>query len=175
MGHSRPLFRSFSPFQTTITIFKTNICEKYPSSIRWWNSNPLHESPPIITRPGLPSEIRAFKLWPDTWAGRFNVKNDCIISGYGSRPDWEITSSNARTRWQIKPGEFRQMFIPRMCNTRNSLVDRNEQKYRPKWVTVEWITYQNFWCCKCMATFHLSLTIEPIRCFISFYEIAVHK
>ena len=40
MGLSRPLFHLFSSFQTSITIFKTNICEKYPSSIRCWDSNP---------------------------------------------------------------------------------------------------------------------------------------
>ena len=58
MGHPRPLFRSFSSFQTNITIFTTNKCEKCPSSILCWDSNPWpseHESPPMTTRPRLPS------------------------------------------------------------------------------------------------------------------------
>ena len=58
MGHSRPFFIYFSSFQTNlITIFTTNKCEKCPSSIRCWDSNPRpleHESPPMTTRPGLP-------------------------------------------------------------------------------------------------------------------------
>ena len=43
----------------------TNICEKYPSSIRCRDSNPRpldHESPPITTRPGLPSVALTRKL-----------------------------------------------------------------------------------------------------------------
>ena len=42
-------------FSKNITIFTTKICEKCPSSIRCWDSNPrhsVHESPPITTRPG---------------------------------------------------------------------------------------------------------------------------
>ena len=57
MGHLRPLFRLFLSFQTNFTIFTTNKCEKCPSSIRCWDSNPRpseYESPPITTRPGLP-------------------------------------------------------------------------------------------------------------------------
>ena len=57
MGQPRPLFHLFSSFQTNITIFTANKCEKYPSSIhcRDSNSRPLEqESPPITTRPGLP-------------------------------------------------------------------------------------------------------------------------
>ena len=44
-------------FSKKITIFTTNQCEKLPSSIRCWYSNPQpseRESPPITTRPGLP-------------------------------------------------------------------------------------------------------------------------
>ena len=40
MGHPRPLFHLFSSFQTNFTIFTTNKCEKCPSSIRCWDSNP---------------------------------------------------------------------------------------------------------------------------------------
>ena len=61
MGHPRPLFHLFSSFQTNITIFTTNICEKCPSSIRCWDSNPQpleHESPPITTWPGLPPNTK---------------------------------------------------------------------------------------------------------------------
>ena len=59
MGHPRALFHLFSSFQTNITIFTTNICEKmpWPSSTRSWDSNPRpseHESPPITTRLGHP-------------------------------------------------------------------------------------------------------------------------
>ena len=32
LGRTRPLFNLFSSFQTNITIFPTNICEKFPSS-----------------------------------------------------------------------------------------------------------------------------------------------
>ena len=56
MGHPRLFFVLFSCFQTNITIFTTNQCEKCPSSVGCWNSNPLpleHESPPITTTPGL--------------------------------------------------------------------------------------------------------------------------
>ena len=56
MCQPRPLFHLFSSFQTHITIFTTNKCEKCPSSIlcRDSNSQPLeYESPPITTRPGL--------------------------------------------------------------------------------------------------------------------------
>ena len=53
-------FFSFQSFQTNNTIFTTNQCEKMscPSSIQCQNLNPWpseHESPPITTRPGLPS------------------------------------------------------------------------------------------------------------------------
>ena len=58
MGHSQPLFRLFSFFQTNISIFTTNICEKMSiQQVRCWQSNSqhsVHESPPITTRPGLP-------------------------------------------------------------------------------------------------------------------------
>ena len=52
MGHPLPLFNLFSPFQTYITIFTTNLCEKCLSSILFWDSNPRpseNESPPITT------------------------------------------------------------------------------------------------------------------------------
>ena len=56
MDQPQRLFHLFLPFQTNITIFTANKCEKCPSSI-WCqdsNSRPLeHESPPITTRPGL--------------------------------------------------------------------------------------------------------------------------
>ena len=57
MGQPWPLFRIFLFFQTHITIFATNKCEKFPSRIhcRDLNLRPLeHDSPPITTRPGLP-------------------------------------------------------------------------------------------------------------------------
>ena len=50
----------FVYFQTNITIFTANKCEKCPFSIRCWDSNPwpsVYDSPPITTRPGLPPEI----------------------------------------------------------------------------------------------------------------------
>ena len=53
--HSRPIFNLYSYFQTNMTIFTTNVCEKCPSSIRFWYLNPRswkHESPPITTRHG---------------------------------------------------------------------------------------------------------------------------
>ena len=57
-GHPRPLFRLFLVFfkQTSIQ-FYSKFCEKCPSSIWHWNSNPQPselEYPPITTRPGLP-------------------------------------------------------------------------------------------------------------------------
>ena len=48
-------FVLYLSFQTNITIITTNKCEKCPSSIQCWDSNPRlleHESP-ITTRPGL--------------------------------------------------------------------------------------------------------------------------
>ena len=56
-GHSQPLYVYFPLFNTNITTFTTNKCEKCTSSIRCWDSNPRpseHKSPPITTRPGLP-------------------------------------------------------------------------------------------------------------------------
>ena len=54
----------FRSFQTNIIIIFTTIqCEKCPSSIRCWDSNPWpldHESPPITTRPGLPPKSLYF-------------------------------------------------------------------------------------------------------------------
>ena len=47
----------FGLFQTNITIFTTNQCEKCPSSLQCWDSNSRssgYESPPITTRPGPP-------------------------------------------------------------------------------------------------------------------------
>ena len=58
MGQPRPLFNSFSSFQTNTSNFTTNMyVKKCPSRIRCRDSNswPLeHEPPPITTRPGLP-------------------------------------------------------------------------------------------------------------------------
>ena len=51
----------FRPFQTNN--FYNNICEKCPSSIRCldWNPRPLGiESPPVTTRPGLPTTANTF-------------------------------------------------------------------------------------------------------------------
>ena len=62
MGHPRPLFIFIFVFETNIIIFTTNRCEKCPSSIRCWDSNPRplkHELSPITTRPGL----RPYKLF----------------------------------------------------------------------------------------------------------------
>ena len=56
MGHSRPLFVYFQPFQTNITILQQIYVKKCPSSIwcRDSNSQPLeHKSSPITARPGL--------------------------------------------------------------------------------------------------------------------------
>ena len=51
-------YRLFSVFSNKHhTLFPTNICEKYPSSIWCWYSNPQpskQESPPITSRPGPP-------------------------------------------------------------------------------------------------------------------------
>ena len=47
MDHPRPLFHLFSSFQTNITTFTTNKCQKCPSSLWCWDSNPQpseHES-----------------------------------------------------------------------------------------------------------------------------------
>ena len=50
-------FYLFLSFQTNIIILQKNKCEKCPSSIQCWDSNPRpleHESPPITNKPGLP-------------------------------------------------------------------------------------------------------------------------
>ena len=58
MSHPRPLFRFlFLSFQTNIIIFTAYICEKCPSSILCWDSNPQpsdHESSPITIITGHP-------------------------------------------------------------------------------------------------------------------------
>ena len=57
MGQPQPLFSFILSFQTNITIFTANKCEKSLSSIWHWDSNPQpleHESPPLTTRPELP-------------------------------------------------------------------------------------------------------------------------
>ena len=49
MGLPRPLFRLFLSFQANFTTIK---CEKCPSSLQLWDSNPRpleHESSPITT------------------------------------------------------------------------------------------------------------------------------
>ena len=54
-------FRLFSSFQTNINFLQQINVKKCPSSILCWDSNsqPLEcESPPITTRPGLPSMSR---------------------------------------------------------------------------------------------------------------------
>ena len=57
-GPTLASFCFFRSFQTNIiTIFTANMCEKCPSNIQCWDSNPRpleHESLPITTRPGLP-------------------------------------------------------------------------------------------------------------------------
>ena len=59
MVHPRPLFRLFSVFfKQTIQILQHINVEKCSSSIRCWDSNSQPsecESPPLTTRPGLPS------------------------------------------------------------------------------------------------------------------------
>ena len=60
MGHPRPLFVYFQSFHANInTIVQQMKVKKCPSSIRHWDSNPRPsecESPPITTRPGLPTD-----------------------------------------------------------------------------------------------------------------------
>ena len=93
MVHSWPLFNLFSSFQTNITMFTTNLCEKCPSSIRCWDSNSRpseHGSPPITTRPGLPPCRYNFSV-RDLWLrATYLVKNsvpiqwreiDCLFFG----------------------------------------------------------------------------------------------
>ena len=84
IGHTRPLFRLFSSFQTNITILTTNICEKMscPSSIRRWDSNPWpseHESPPITTRPGLPPLYPPTYLWYTSWERPILVNGTILL------------------------------------------------------------------------------------------------
>ena len=64
-GHTRPLVHLFLSFKTNITTHRTNKCEKCPSSIWCWDSNPWlsgHESPPITTEPELPPFL-FYILW----------------------------------------------------------------------------------------------------------------
>ena len=58
MGYSQPLFAYFRLFKPTLQFLQQINVKKYPSSIQCWDLNPQpleHESPPITTRPGLPS------------------------------------------------------------------------------------------------------------------------
>ena len=57
MGHPRPLVVYFRLFKQTYQFFQQQKCEKCPSSIWCWDSNPRpseRESLPITTRAGLP-------------------------------------------------------------------------------------------------------------------------
>ena len=77
MGHPRPLFPLFSSFQTNITIFTTNKCEKYPSRIRRWDLNPQpleQESHPMTTRSFLDILIMYLPKWAAT-----NTKNTISV------------------------------------------------------------------------------------------------
>ena len=60
MGHPRPLFVYFQSFHANInTIVQQMKVKKCPSSKQHWDSNPRPsecESPPITTRPGLPTD-----------------------------------------------------------------------------------------------------------------------
>ena len=56
-------YRLFLVFSNKHYNFYNNICEKCPSSIRCrdWNPRPLGiESPPVTTRPGLPTTANTF-------------------------------------------------------------------------------------------------------------------
>ena len=62
-GPTPASFCLFSIFSNKQYNFTTNICEKCPCSIRCRDSNPQpseHESLPITTRPGLPSNKKDF-------------------------------------------------------------------------------------------------------------------
>ena len=72
-------FVSFRSFSNKHYIFTTNICEKYPSSIRCRDSNPRpleRESLPITTRPGLPPLRDTFSYvtqWSALWLHQFRL------------------------------------------------------------------------------------------------------
>ena len=94
MGNLGILFRLLSLFQTIITIFTTNKCEKCPSSIccRDSNSRPLaHESPPITTRPGSRPKIsillaNSVSLERGMWPPRSGRRRGCRHHSRGERP-----------------------------------------------------------------------------------------
>ena len=63
MGHPRPLFHLFSSFKQTLQFLQQINMKKCPSSIWCQDQNPRpleYESPPIITRPGLPPLKKIF-------------------------------------------------------------------------------------------------------------------
>ena len=85
----KTLFRLFLSFQTNITIFTTNKCEKCPSSIRSWDSNPQpseHESPPITTTQGLPHLLLGL-LW---------LRNHTLYRNFFHQPKHNELSSSAQ-------------------------------------------------------------------------------
>ena len=89
MDQCRPLFY-FRSFQTSITIFTTDICEKCPSSIQYQDSNSRPsepESPLIATRPGLPPSHLTLLINPnETGWSRFandlpaGVRDACVVT-----------------------------------------------------------------------------------------------
>ena len=86
----KTLFRLFLSFQTNITIFTTNKCEKCPSSIRSWDSNPQpseHESPPITTTQGLPHLLLGL-LWLRNHTGIFST--NLSTTNWAAQPSWII-------------------------------------------------------------------------------------
>ena len=110
-------FVYFRSFQTINTIFTTNQCDKCPSRIWRWDSNPRpfeHEFSPITTRPGLPTVLEqslyatmvyVIKYLPTAQVPHYN--HDCFLS---SR---ELFS---RKRWTTRSVKLGQNVAMSMCN-----------------------------------------------------------
>ena len=118
MGHSRPLSNLFSSFQTIITTFTTNTCDKCPSSLRCQYSNPWgteHESPPIPLDQGSQGQCFLLKKWAipvlfslflsfqysDDSKPIFNINKFLPMTGFESRTF--IIGSNRSTNWATQP------------------------------------------------------------------------
>ena len=115
MGHHWPLFPSFSSFQTNITIFIANKCEKCASSIQCWDSNPRpleRESSSVTTRPGLPYNYN--------FATIFMKKYPSSKWCRDSNPRPLGSSHNQISR-------FASPYLPTYCKSFHSV--RNDQKF----------------------------------------------
>ena len=94
----------FSSFQTNITCFIPNKCEKCPSSKQCWDSNPHpseHESPPITTWGGLLHNEGPTNFLLENWTSSKLLKLLEPASG----------SETASRIWRLVSGQLSNKFV----------------------------------------------------------------